>query len=193
MKKLLTISVLAASLVSATAFAAPTKAMMAESNANNTPDVLLVAKNQASPSFLKLMTIAQDAINHATPGNHLLKADFLFDTNDNLKHGKLVLSQALQSNDHEAIQAAIAQGVRQAIGSDGAGWKFAKFVAGNSGSDIGTLYFISSKQGHDEVKGIAIHAERTEVDFKQVKADNAIVSELTDSKNHAPLVAVEKA
>ena len=192
MKKLLSLSILAATLASTVAFAAPGNMGGNPSVGGNAPaaakDVLLVQKHNAAPNVLAIAAIAQNAINDSAPGNTVLKADFVLDKQQNLKTGVLVLANPLQPGDEEAIQAAVASSVRQANGSNGAGWMFVKFEAGQ-GNNIGTVYFIDSRQGNDAVKGIAVHAERSQVTFAPAPAKQEVVSELTDSKKKAALKA----
>lgn len=184
MKKLLSLSILAATLASTAVFAAP---------GNSGPnvggkDVLLVQKQNAAPNVLAFAAIAQNAIDNSSPANTILKANFVLDQQQNLKQGVLVLANALQPNDNEAIQAAIVSSVRDANGPNGAGWKFVKFEAGQGNGNIGVVYFIDGRKDNNTVKGIAIHAEHNQVTFTQVAAAKAIADELTNSKNRAALV-----
>lgn len=189
MKKLLSLSVLAAALVSTVAFAAPVKAALVAGNATPATPAVLLVKQDAASNVLATVAIVQTALNNSNPGIEVRKVNFVVDNNNNLNQGLVVVSRKIEANDVDALRVAVAAGTRQATGKNGANWQAVKFVASNNGPDVGTIYFIDSREGNNDVKGIAIKANNNQVTFTQVKAAEAIVSELQDSKKKASLVA----
>lgn len=189
MKKLLSLSVLAAALVSTVAFAAPVKAALVAGNATPATPAVLLVKQDAASNVLATVAIVQTALNNSNPGIEVRKVNFVVDNNNNLNQGLVVVSRKIEANDVDALRVAVAAGTRQATGKNGANWQAVKFVASNNGPDVGTIYFIDSREGNNDVKGIAIKANNSQVTFTQVKAAEAIVSELQDSKKKASLVA----
>lgn len=190
MKKLISVSILAAALASTVAFALPGP------GGNNAPaapaKAQLIQSQSQAPNLAVFTRIAQTAIDSSTGGNTLVKANFVFGDNNQLSNGTVVFAKVIQSNDNEAMQAAFVSAVREAVGSNGAGWKFAKFVASNNAANgnIGTLYIVNAKQDDNHVQAIAISVQGKTISLAQAAPSKAIASELLGAKSGPSMKAV---
>ena len=182
MKKLLSLSILAATLASTAAFAQPVP-VVAGAMGNNEPTKLVISQKASGPT-VELFQIVQTLNSSVTNNNHLKAIVINLDDQGNFSKAKLTLVQALADQDHDAIQAALMSSARTT--NHNLGWQAVKVVAGN-GSTLATIYAIDSVQDSNNVHAYLIHNERNQVTITEVKADQAQASELQSAKNGANL------
>jgi len=189
MKKLLCLSVLAATLASTAAFAGPDSSPGAKAAAkavagqgNNPGVVKLVVSNNAGPGVAAVLA----ALNSISPDAIQVKTiNFGFDKRGGLTAGKFELYSALTDTSVSKLATAIMSNA-QAF-NQGLGWKACVAVLDNA---IPTVTCINSTQDSPLVHAYAVNAvkDSSTIIVKEVKAKQDVVAELTSAKKRAKLI-----
>lgn len=180
MKKLLTISILAATMASTAAFAGP----MSGPDGDNAGKTLFVQSQQANPAAAQFLMIAQKLSDSTTRDNKAQKIAIDLDNDGHFSKGTLVLAHSIAQNDHDALVVAAMSSAREV--NQLLGWNEIKVVAG-SGSTLLTVYTIDGVQDSNKVHAYAVSTMGNRVTVKEVQAQKDVVAELTEGKIKAKL------
>lgn len=190
MKKLLSLSILAATLASTVAFAVPGNTRdNGQGNNSTAAKMVILASERASAPTIQMLKIAQTLVNNLDGSSNYLKAVAIeLDPHGGFDAGHLVFAEKLSQTNVDAVQAAFLSAVRTA--NQNLGWTQCVAEAGNRNTSV-TLTCISSEQNNDNVKAFAaVKQANNGIDIVNVKADQAIAKQLESAKNGAHLKAV---
>ncbi|MES2205148.1 MAG: hypothetical protein V4496_08040 [Pseudomonadota bacterium] len=189
MKKLLSLSILAATLASTAAFAGPGQAAAVANAAGgkDAPTALLVSKHAAGPT-IEGFQIAQTLVDSTSHnGNHATAIKIDLKNSGGFDKLTVELVKTLESKDYDAVQAALMSSARST--NKNLGWTAIVVETGN-GATVATISTIDNRQGVDKVHAYVVHTERNQVTVSEVQAKQAVVEQLTSNKTKAKLVAV---